>query len=100
LVILGGTNNRRNRVQPGTNACPPTSLAHNHFEAFGRNLAHDNGLQEADFLYGVSELLERLLVEALPGLPRIGNNLMDWNFGKVRIDNWGARQSRAGSCRR
>ena len=59
-------------VSSGALRCPPAAFPHDQLVLPGPGLADDDRLQQAYFLDGVGQLVQRFLVEHLTGLAGVG----------------------------
>src|SRR5260370_23631407 len=89
LVVRRLPDNGRDRGEAGLLAGAPPALAHDELIVSGHDLAHDDRLQQADGPDRRRELLERLLVEDLARLTRVGRYCADRYLIEVGTDTVG-----------
>jgi hypothetical protein len=88
-VVGGVPDDGRNGVQAGRPRGAQPALAHDELVAdappIGPTvLAHDDRLEQAELPYGVAELLQRLVVEDLAGLLRVGDDVVHGHLAQLR----------------
>ncbi|KAF1854420.1 hypothetical protein Lal_00003853 [Lupinus albus] len=83
LLVIRGPDDRGDLLQPGLTTGPPAPLAHDELIALRRQLPYDDGLEETDLLDRGDQFGQRVLVEDLTGLPRVGGDEVQRQLGEV-----------------
>ncbi len=84
-VVIGCLpNDGRDHRNASYLAGSPPPLAHDQLVAVRPYLPDNDRLKQTDGLNGLSQLGQRVLVERLPGLPRVRRDRVDRNFLEVR----------------
>ncbi len=87
LVVLGQANHRGDGLKPGCLGGADPALAHDDLVAVALGPDHDR-LQHPDGLDALGQLVEGVLVEGLPRLPRVRVEQFQWNLEERRPSAW------------
>jgi hypothetical protein len=86
-VVGGVPDDGRHGVQAGDTGRPQAALAHDEFVTAIRILPDDDRLEQPELPDGVAELLQRLVVEDLARLLRVGDDVTDGDLAQLRTGN-------------
>jgi hypothetical protein len=82
VVVAGVPDDRRDELVAEGLSGTPTAFSHDQFVGAGFEFTNNNGLKEADLLNRGLQLLHRLVVEDLAGLPGVGRDRVDAHLGE------------------
>ena len=88
----------RDRREPGPLGRPPAPLAGDELVAVVAEWPHQNRLQHAELSHRRGQRGERFLVEAAPGLVRVGRDAADRDLGQAQRTGLARRRLRRDQC--
>src|ERR1700733_10045401 len=91
VVVMSRANDGGNEVQAGSLGPTPGPFAHDQLVAGTTEAAHHHRLEESDLGDRSGQLVECVVIESPPRLPRIRRDGVDRDFLKVRPSAWAQR---------